>query len=83
MCLLVTAAQTKTQSRNCDIKKQEGRQTCCMLRLVCDGEYGPPRSFRRRLSLCILVLRQVMYRLQKSLQSSLTFSNSNRWILNT
>lgn len=32
--------------------------TCC--RLVCVGEYGPPRSLRSRLSLCILVLRQVM-----------------------
>lgn len=55
--------------------------TCC--RLVCDGEYGPPRSLRSRLSLCILVLRQVIYRLQKSLQSSFTFSSSSRWIRNT
>lgn len=42
------------------------------------GEYGLPGSPLRRVSLFIFVFRQAMYRLQKSLQSSLTFSSSRR-----
>lgn len=49
----------------------------------CTGEYGLPGSPLNRVSLFIFVFRQAMYRLQKSLQSSLTFSSSRRWMRRT
>lgn len=65
--LTVTARQSRTQTDTWDWT----------------GEYGLPGSPLSRVSLFIFVFRQAMYRLQKSLHSSLTFSSSRRWMRKT